>query len=92
MFKNLNILWVLTIINTTVLVLLIVFGVISMFTPQSNTNEETKKWVQEQIDSAIKVMNENRKESDNYVNTEIKSQRDYVNGEVKKLYDYMNKR
>jgi uncharacterized membrane protein len=77
MKKSQKVLWVLTIINSTILFLFLLFLVLSYIFPPE---DELREWVSQENKATLE-----------YVNKETEKQREYVNSETQKLYDWVNK-
>jgi len=80
MKKSQKILWVLTIINSTLIFFFLFLIVLYYIFPLPSYEEELRKWVTEQNKATIEdVRNANKELTD------------YVNSEVQRLYDFGNK-
>lgn len=80
MNKNQKILWVLTIVNTTIILIFLLFIIIDAVFPSESYDDQLRKWVQEQIGN----------QSD-WVSEQIKINNEYVQENVQGLYDFGNK-
>lgn len=90
--KQVNLLWIITVVNSVVLIIIILVFIASLTYPAQSESKELREWVQKQIDENVNWV---KKELDNnveFVNKAIKEEHELNEVNTKKIFDYVNSR
>lgn len=79
--KKMNLLWIITIVNSVVLIIIVLVFIASMTYPAQSESNELREWVQKQLDLNVE-----------HVEKELKKQNEYNEANTKRIFDYVNSR